>query len=311
MVVQRNEIPLDLGKNNIVHEGGIAMLDRHLEEEKYAKWKKDGDKRLDPRTGWMGITDKYWMAVLIPPASERIAPEFRADQGWITIGGDTTSVQFTNLVPDARYMFVVVAFDEAGAFSPLFSLDTNIVRFIIGFAAAFGPSMTIFNESFFYQYPGASYNPAAEVFIEVPAGTKVNFNWFATPPDGAILRAYRWMLDGDVFDECTQTIIQQVDDLKTLVNEFSTFARMPRGEPTPQDLNRLVDEALVLFREGHGQVVFEFSPAAALPVIDLDREGVKRALLNVLDNAVAACKARSRPDAEPVSRSKFRWACGL
>src|SRR5205085_10920141 len=70
--------PPELGKNNIVHEGGIAMLDRHLEEEKYAKWKKDGDKRLDPRTGWMGITDKYWMAVLIPPAAEKINPEFRA-----------------------------------------------------------------------------------------------------------------------------------------------------------------------------------------------------------------------------------------
>ena len=42
---------------------------------------------------------------------------------------------------------------------------------------------------------------------------------------GAQLRS-----DGAVFDECTRTIMQQVEELKTLVNEFSTFARMPAGE---------------------------------------------------------------------------------
>lgn len=132
------------------------------------------------------------------------APEFRADQGWTTLSGDTTTVQFTNLVPGARYLFVVVAFDEAGAFSPVFGFDTNIVRFTIGYAAAFGPRMTIFNESFFYQYPGASYNPQAEVFIETPAGS-VRFSWFGTPPAGAIMRSFRWMLDGDVFDQRPRT----------------------------------------------------------------------------------------------------------
>jgi two-component system nitrogen regulation sensor histidine kinase NtrY len=92
-----------------------------------------------------------------------------------------------------------------------------------------------------------------------------------------------------VFDECTRTIVQQVEELKTLVNEFSTFARMPAGAHTPHDLNKLVDEALVLFREGHREVDFVFAPAAELPALELDREGIKRALVNVLDNAVAAC----------------------
>jgi len=101
---------------------------------------------------------------------------------------------------------------------------------------------------------------------------------------------------GAVFDECTRTIIQQVEELKALVNEFSTFARMPAGEHTSQDLNRLVEEALVLFREGHRDIDFEFTPEPALPVLELDREGVKRAVINILDNAVAACAAR-RPAA--------------
>ncbi len=97
---------------------------------------------------------------------------------------------------------------------------------------------------------------------------------------------------GDVFDDCTRTIIQQVDDLKNLVNEFSTFARMPAAEHTPQDLNALLEETLVLFREAHREIVFTFVPADDLPVLELDREGVKRAFINILDNAVAACTAR-------------------
>ncbi len=60
-----------------------------------------------------------------------------------------------------------------------------------------------------------------------------------------------------LFDECTRTIVQQVEELKTLVNEFSTFARMPAGEHTPEDLNALVEEALVLFREGHREIDFD------------------------------------------------------
>jgi two-component system nitrogen regulation sensor histidine kinase NtrY len=98
---------------------------------------------------------------------------------------------------------------------------------------------------------------------------------------------------GDVFDDCTRTIIQQVDDLKNLVNEFSTFARMPAADHTPQDLNELLDETLVLFREAHREVDFQFTPSDVLPILELDREGVKRAVINIVDNAVAACIARS------------------
>jgi hypothetical protein len=127
------------------------------------------------------------------------APEFRADQGWVATSGETTSVQFTDLVPSATYLFTVVAFDEAGAYSPVFLFEKNIIRFTVKFAAGSGPKLTVFNESFFYEAP-ASFNPANEVRIEVPANTPVTFNWFAVPPPGADISAYRWMLDGDVFD---------------------------------------------------------------------------------------------------------------
>jgi two-component system nitrogen regulation sensor histidine kinase NtrY len=94
-----------------------------------------------------------------------------------------------------------------------------------------------------------------------------------------------------VFEECTRTIEQQVSELKGLVNEFATFARMPSGDQTPEDLNRLVEESLVLFREGHPDIDFRFAPGDDLPVLELDREGMRRAIINLLDNAVAACAA--------------------
>jgi len=98
--------------------------------------------------------------------------------------------------------------------------------------------------------------------------------------------------DGAVFEECTRTIVQQVEELKGLVNEFSTFARMPQAEHRPCDLNALVEEALVLFREGHREIDFTFDTEPEPPVIELDRDGMKRAVVNILDNAVSACNAR-------------------
>jgi two-component system nitrogen regulation sensor histidine kinase NtrY len=94
--------------------------------------------------------------------------------------------------------------------------------------------------------------------------------------------------DDPTFEECTRTIVNQVEGLKTLVNEFATFARLPAGEHTPENLNVLVEEAVVLFREGHRDIRFEFDADGAVPLLPLDREGIKRAIINMLDNAVAA-----------------------
>lgn len=107
--------------------------------------------------------------------------------------------------------------------------------------------------------------------------------------------------DGEVFEECTRTIEQQVDELKSLVNEFATFARMPTGEHLPQDLNRLVEETLVLFREAHPAITFRFAAAPDVAILELGRDGVKRAILNLLDNAVAACAAVPWPGRIEVS----------
>jgi len=99
--------------------------------------------------------------------------------------------------------------------------------------------------------------------------------------------------DGDarLLDECTRTIIGEVEDLKRLVNEFSGFARMPQINPVPGDLNALAEEAVTNFRGAHPGVNFALALAPALPSIAIDREALKRALVNLLDNAVAAIAA--------------------
>lgn len=104
-------------------------------------------------------------------------------------------------------------------------------------------------------------------------------------------RKYGTVVNEEIFDECTRTIVRQVDDLKSLVNEFSRFARLPSGNQVPQNLNDIVEDAVVLFREGHPEIEFEMTGAPDLPELMLDREGIRRALINILDNAVAACVA--------------------
>ncbi len=94
--------------------------------------------------------------------------------------------------------------------------------------------------------------------------------------------------DGKIFEECTQIIVDQVDGLKNLVNEFSRFARLPHLNLAPQDLNALVQETLLLYREVQPRITVEFHPDPELEPILLDREQVKRLLLNLLDNALAS-----------------------
>jgi two-component system nitrogen regulation sensor histidine kinase NtrY len=94
--------------------------------------------------------------------------------------------------------------------------------------------------------------------------------------------------DEKVFDECTEMIIKSVDELKNLVNEFSNFARMPAIQPEPNDLNGIIRETLTLYQEAHRGVVFNFSPDNKLPQLKIDRDQIKRVVINLLENAVAA-----------------------
>ncbi len=92
----------------------------------------------------------------------------------------------------------------------------------------------------------------------------------------------------DVFEECTKTIISEADGLKNMVNEFSNFARMPAANPVPSDLNKIIKEALVLYEEAHKNIRFGFDSDDGIPVLDLDRDQMRRVMINLFENAIAA-----------------------
>jgi two-component system nitrogen regulation sensor histidine kinase NtrY len=108
----------------------------------------------------------------------------------------------------------------------------------------------------------------------------------------------RFSEDEKVFDECTGMIIKSVDEIKTLVDEFSNFARMPAILATANDLNDIIREALTLYQEAHRNISFSFRPDGAIPLIPLDRDQIKRVLINLLDNAVAAIGEEGNVDIE-------------
>jgi two-component system nitrogen regulation sensor histidine kinase NtrY len=106
-------------------------------------------------------------------------------------------------------------------------------------------------------------------------------------------------IESALVEECTKTIIGEVEDLKRLVNEFSAFARMPHLNPVPGDINALAAETVANFREANPNVEFALALDPAIPLIPIDREALKRALVNLLDNAVAAVTAVNHNGAGP------------
>lgn len=100
--------------------------------------------------------------------------------------------------------------------------------------------------------------------------------------------------DREVFDECVQTIVKQVKALKRMINEFSQFARMPDVSPRLDDLNEVVKESVVLFREAHPRVEFGLYLDPQLPKLKFDKDAMKMVLANLLSNAIEALDGTGR-----------------
>ncbi len=92
--------------------------------------------------------------------------------------------------------------------------------------------------------------------------------------------------DKEVFDLCTQTIINQVEELKRLVSEFSSFARMPVVQKSRNDLFKMVREILVFYEESHGYITFHYRTEQDIPPFEFDLKQMKRVLINLLENSI-------------------------
>ena len=103
-------------------------------------------------------------------------------------------------------------------------------------------------------------------------------------------RKYSEQISQPVFNECIQTITDHVELIRNLVNEFSSFARFPAADPKPCDLLPIIEETLAHYKEGFETIIFEFDVTDNIPRLNLDRQQIKRVMINLVDNAIGSIK---------------------
>lgn len=103
-------------------------------------------------------------------------------------------------------------------------------------------------------------------------------------------RKYTSQIDDPIFEECTSMIISHVDLIRNLVNEFAAFARFPTVNPEPCDLTSIISETIALYKEDHQNIIFDLDIIDTIPRTNLDRQQFKQAMINLLDNAIAATR---------------------
>ena len=121
-------------------------------------------------------------------------------------------------------------------------------------------------------------------------------------------RRYRRQIveDGELFDELTDTIKRQVGDLRTMVDEFSSFARLPKPVFRPEDALDLTRQSLFLQEVGHSDIDYRLTGNFEGPIrIQCDRHQFGQALTNVLKNAAEAVEAEAARSANPDYRGRI------
>ncbi len=111
--------------------------------------------------------------------------------------------------------------------------------------------------------------------------------------------------DPTVFEQCTETIVRQVDDIKRMVDEFSRFARMPKAVIADEDVADTVRQVVFLMRVGHPDVDIEVDlPAESMPA-RFDRRLISQGLTNIIKNATEAIAAVPAGDGKQVERGRI------
>ncbi len=103
-------------------------------------------------------------------------------------------------------------------------------------------------------------------------------------------------VDRDVFEQCIETIVRQVGDIGRMVDEFSTFARMPKAVMERRDLCDVTKQAVFLQRVSSSNIEFDVQLPDEPVVLDFDRRLVTQALTNLVKNATEAIEAKAEEE---------------
>ncbi len=109
-------------------------------------------------------------------------------------------------------------------------------------------------------------------------------------------RKFSGVVNDPVFVQSTQLIVREVEHLQNMVLEFSNFAKIPEIKPEAADLTSFLQELVETFGNSHSNIHWQLDlPTEVLPKVNLDKEAMHRAMLNILTNAAEALEGRAAP----------------
>ncbi|MCB9072135.1 MAG: GHKL domain-containing protein [Bdellovibrionaceae bacterium] len=108
-------------------------------------------------------------------------------------------------------------------------------------------------------------------------------------------RKFSTSISDEAFKACTDMIIQQADEMKRLVNEFSEYARLPQLEKNQNNINELIKNVSAIYGEGYKNVEFKTLLDEELQPFLFDNDQIKRVLINLVENALAALAGVEKP----------------
>lgn len=93
--------------------------------------------------------------------------------------------------------------------------------------------------------------------------------------------------DPEIFEQCTDTIVRHVDDIGRMVNEFSSFARMPQPKMSKERIHKLIKESVFLYTQSNNDIRFEMHmPDDIEPIVYCDPHQIGQVLTNLIQNAI-------------------------
>ena len=101
-------------------------------------------------------------------------------------------------------------------------------------------------------------------------------------------RKYGKQINDEIFTGCADTIVEHVDLIRNLVNQFSAFAKFPDTNFSTGNIEKIILETIALYREGLENVDIQTCFAGDMPPLKLDHQHMKQAFINLIDNAVYA-----------------------